>query len=126
MNEQLREERESLWPLAAPPLIWAAHLLASYCTAAVYCEKFVARGDSLGAARTAIAVYTVLALGAIAFVGAQGYRRHRYGDSTTPHDFDSPEDRHRFLGFATFLLAGLAAVAVIFQAFPAVVIGSCR
>jgi hypothetical protein len=126
MTEQLREERENLWRLAAPPLIWAAHLLLSYCTAAIYCQKIAARGDSLGAARTAIAVFTAVALAAIAFVGVRGYQRHRYGDSTTPHDFDSPEDRHRFLGFATFLLAGLAAVAVVYQALPAVFIGSCR
>jgi len=126
MDEQIREERESLWWLAAPPLVWAAHLLFSYCTAAIYCEKVVARGDELGIIRVIIAVYTVVALAAITFVGVRGYRRHRYGDSTTPHDFDSPEDRHRFLGFATFLLAGLAAVAVLYQALPAALIGSCR
>jgi len=126
MNERLREERESLWRLAAPPLIWAAHLLSSYCTAAIYCEKFAGRGDSLGAARIAIVVYTVVALAGIAVFGVRGYQRHRYGDSTTPHDFDSPEDRHRFLGFATFLLAGLAGVAVVYQALPAAFIGSCR
>jgi hypothetical protein len=126
MDEQIREERESLWWLAAPPVFWAAHLLFSYCTAAIYCEKIAARGDQLGPARAAIAAYTLIALVAIAFVGIRGYRRHRYGDSTTPHDFDSPEDRHRFLGFATFLLAGLAAVSVVFPALPAVFIGSCR
>src|SRR5688572_2396372 len=102
MKEELEEHRESLWRLAAPPLIWAAHLLLCYCTAAIFCEKFAARGDSLGAVRTAIAVYSALALIAIFVIGLRGYQRHRYGDSTTPHDFDSPEDRHRFLGFATF------------------------
>jgi hypothetical protein len=126
MSEQTREERESLWRLAAPPGIWAAHLLASYCTAAIYCEKFAARGDPLGAARVAIAAYTVVSLATIAFVGLRGYQRHRYGDSTRPRDFDSPADRHRFLGFATFLLAGISAVAVVYQALAAVFIGSCR
>ena len=126
MDERIREERESLWRLAAPPLIWAAHLLLSYCTAAIYCEKVVARGDSLMTVRVAIGVFTVVSLAGIAFFGLRGYQRHRYGDSTTPHDFDSPEDRHRFLGFATFLLAGLSGVAVVYQALPAVIIGSCR
>jgi hypothetical protein len=126
MDEKLEERNESLWRLAAPPLIWAAHLLLSYCTAAIYCEKYATRNDSLGSVRFAIAAYTVLALIAIGVFGARAYQRHRYGDSTTPHDFDTPEDRHRFLGFATFLLAGLAAVAVVFQALPAVFIGSCR
>ena len=126
MQEELREERESLWRLAVPPLIWAAHLLLSYCTAAIYCEKLAARDDSLGLVREAIAVYTGLALAALALSGVRSYQRHRYADSTTPHDFDSPQDRHRFLGFAALLLAGLAALAVVYQALPAVFIGSCR
>lgn len=126
MDEQLKEARESLWRLTAPPLVWAAHLLFSYCTAAIYCEKFAARGDSLGLVRAAIAVYTALALWVITLAALRAYRRHRYNDSTGPHDFDSPEDRHRFLGFATFLLAGLSGVAVIYQALPALLIGSCR
>ncbi len=126
MDEQLQEEHESLWPLATPPLIWAAHLLLSYCTAAIFCEKLAARESSLDPVRAAVFAYTGIALVGIFVIGLRGYRRHRYGDSTTPHDFDSPEDRHRFLGFATFLLAGLSAVAVLYQAFPAVFIGSCR
>ena len=123
MTEKLHEEQESLWRLAASPLVWAAHLMASYCTAAVFCEKYA---GSLATVRVAIAVFTLLALAAIGVVGLRGYRRHRYGDVNTPHDFDSPEDRHRFLGFATLLLSGLSAVAVVYQALPAVFIGSCR
>jgi hypothetical protein len=126
MSEELREDRENLWRLAAPPVIWAAHLLLSYCTAAIYCEKFAERSEPLGVARIAIIAYTAVALALITFVGLRGYQRHRYGDSTLPHDFDSPEDRHRFLGFATFLLAGLAAVAVVYQVLPVLFIGSCR
>ena len=126
MDDRLAEHNESLWRLSASPLIWAAHLLLSYCTAAIYCEKVAGEHGSLGAVRIAIAVFTAAALAGIGYFGAQGYRHHRYGDSTLPHDFDSPADRHRFLGFATLLLSGLSAVAVIFQALPAVFIGSCR
>lgn len=126
MSEQLEEEHESLWRLAFPPLIWALHLLLSYCTAAIYCEKFAERAAPLDVVRVAVFAYTGIALAAIGFVGLRGYQRHRYGDSTTPHDFDTPEDRHRFLGFASFLLAGISAVAVVYQALPAIFIGSCR
>jgi hypothetical protein len=126
MNTDLREERESLWRLVAPPAIWAAHLLLSYCTAAIYCEKVAEHDGSLGPVRIAIAIYTAVGLAGIGYFGIHGYRRHRYGDSTLPHDFDSPEDRHRFLGFATLLLSGLSAVAVLWQALPAVFTGSCR
>lgn len=126
MAEKLQEGHESLWRLAASPLVWAAHLMASYCTAAIFCEKYSGADDSLAAVRVAIAVFTALALAAIAAFGLRGYQRHRFGDANTPHDFDSPEDRHRFLGFATLLLSGLSAVAVVYQALPAVFIGSCR
>jgi hypothetical protein len=126
MAEPLHEQHESLWWLAAPPLIWAVHLLASYCTAAIYCQKLVERGGPLGAARLAIVVYSVLALAALIGVGVRGYRRHRYGETTGTRHLDTPEDRHRFLGFATVLLSGIAAVAVTFEALPALFIGSCR
>ena len=66
MTTHLPETRESLWMLAASPVIWAAHFLLVYVTAAVWCAKFAQPGDSLGGVRTAIAVYTVLALAAIA------------------------------------------------------------
>lgn len=123
MSEQLRERRESLWWLAAAPLIWGVHLLASYCTAAIFCQK---QGGALGAVRLAITGYSVLALVALIALGMRGYRAHHYGDTTGTRHLDTPEDRHRFLGFATLLLAGIAAVAVVYQALPAVFIGSCR
>lgn len=120
------EERESLWLLTVSPTVWAAHFLLCYLTAAIWCARVVERQAALGAARTAIAVFTVLALGGIGFTGWRAYLRHRHGTAAVPHDFDSPADRHRFLGFATLLLSGLSAVAVLYVALAAVFIGSCR
>ena len=122
----LPEKKESLWLLTVSPAIWSGHFLLSYVTAAVWCAKLAGPGGSLGGARTAIAVYTAVALAGIGITGWIGFRRHRYGDAETPHDFDSPEDRHRFLGQATALLCGLSFVAVVYTALGAVVIGSCR
>lgn len=119
----LPEERESLWRLTASPVIWAAHFLLSYITAAIWCAKI---GGSLESVRIAIAVYTVVALGGIVVAGWQGFRRHRFGTATVPHDFDTPEDRHRFLGFATLLLSALSAVATIYVALAAVFMATCR
>lgn len=121
----MNESHESLWPLASAPLVWALHLLASYITAAIYCQKL---GGSLAPVRGAIAGYTVLALLVLAFFGVRGYRRQRAGSGAAPptHSFDTPTDRHRFLGLAALLLSGLSAVAVVYQALPAVFIGSCR
>jgi hypothetical protein len=43
-----------------------------------------------------------------------------------PHDHDTPADRHRFLGFATFLLGLLSALATIFTALVAIFFQDCR
>jgi hypothetical protein len=122
----LPEKNESLWLLAAAPLAWAAHLLLSYCTAAIWCAKFAPRDGSLAPVQVAIAVYTIVALAVIGVTGWRGWRRHRLGGSPPPHDDDTPADRHRFLGFAALLLAGLSAIAVIYAQMAALSMGSCR
>lgn len=119
------EHRQTLWLLAASPTIWATHFLASYLTAAIWCAKATDRDASLGTARTAIAVYTVVALVAIAVVTFIALRRKSYGVDAVPHDFDSPAERHRFLGFASLLLSGLSAVATIFVALAAYFLRWC-
>jgi hypothetical protein len=120
------EENESLWMLTAGPVIWAAHFLLCYVTAAVWCAKFVGADGSLWSIRVAIAASTVVALVGIGIAGWLGFQRHSFEGSTLPHDFDSPGDRHRFLGFATLLLSGLSAVAVIYAALVAVFVRSCH
>lgn len=123
---QTSERHQSLWLLTASPSIWAVHFLLCYATASIWCAKVVGSGGSLTAVRVAIAVYTALALVGIGIVGWVGYRRHRLGRAEPPHDADTPEDRHRFLGFATLLLSALSAVAVLFAALVAVFFGTCH
>jgi hypothetical protein len=119
-------DKGSLWLLTIAPTIWAAHLLLSYVTGAIWCAKFAGPAGALGNVRTAVAWYTAVALVGIVAVGIEGFRRHRFGTEATTHDLDSPEDRHRFLGFATLLLAGLSAVAVIYAAMAAKFFETCR
>lgn len=126
MMKSLSENRESLWRLIVSPTVWALHFLASYVTAAIWCAKFAPASGSIAAVRWLIAAYTVAALLAIGWNGWNGYRRHRLGAAELPHDADTPEDRHRFLGFATALLAGLSAIAVIFAAMAVVYFQDCR
>jgi len=121
----LPEEREGLWRMAASPTMWAVHFLLSYVTAAIWCAKVAGPGSSLAAVRTAIVVYTLLALTGIVAMGWAGYRRHRLGGASLPHDDDTPEDRHRFLGFATLLLSALSAVAVVYAATVTIFIDRC-
>jgi hypothetical protein len=116
----------SLWLLTIAPTIWAAHLLLCYSTAAVWCAKFAESGGALGGVRGALAGYTAVALGGIAYVGWEGLRRHRHGTEATTHDLDSADDRHRFVGFATLLLSGLSGVGVLYAALAATYFETCR
>jgi hypothetical protein len=123
------EARENLWLLIVSPTIWAAHFLLSYITAAVWCAKFAdgrEAANTLGPVPWAIGVYTIAALAGIAINGRSGLRRHRFEDESLPHDFDTPGDRHRFLGFATVLLAALSAVATVFAALVIIFLKDCR
>ena len=122
---EISEKNQSLWLLTVSPMIWAAHLMLSYATASIWCAKVAGPGGSLWSVRVAIAAYSVMALAGIAITGWNGYRRHSYGEAALPHDADTPEDRHRFLGFATLLLSGLSAVATLFAALVVFFFRSC-
>jgi hypothetical protein len=119
-------KHDSLWQLAAAPLVWAAHLLLSYATAAIFCEKVAGRDGALDGARVAIAAFTAVALLAVGIIGWRAWKAERGdGGPALPHDSDSTEGRRRFMAFATLLLAGLSAVAIVYAALPALFIGSC-
>lgn len=120
------EKKESLWVLTASPVIWSAHFLLSYITAAVWCAKVVGRDGSLWGARLAIVVYTLVALVGIGIVGWRGYRRQRRGSGVGSYDLDTPRSRHRFLGFATLLLSALSAVGVLYDALVVFFLSTCH
>jgi hypothetical protein len=126
MTHSLPEKHESLWLLAVSPTIWAVHFLLCYITAAIWCAKFVRPDGSLGPVRWAIIGYTVVALVTIALNGRNGLRRHRRGSESVPHDYDTPGDRHGFLGYATVLLSVLSGVAVLFAALVVIFFHDCR
>jgi hypothetical protein len=119
------EQRERLWLLAASPAIWAAHFMLCYVTAALWCGMVAGPTGTIEPASIAIALYTLVALAGIGAIGIAGFRRHRSG-STPPHDADSAEDRHRFIGFSTFLLSGLSAIAVCYAALTIAFIDGCQ
>lgn len=128
MNERaptFPERDASLWRLVVPPTLWFVHFLLSYGTAAVWCAKYADESWGRGATRAAIAAYTIVALAGIVAAGRRGFAHHRYDDAELPHDDDTPADRHRFLGYATLLLAGLSFVATLYVASAAVFAAAC-
>lgn len=125
-RDETAEARQSLWLLAAGPLCWAAHFALSYATVAVWCERYAAPGGTLRPARMAIGAYTLVALAAIGAAAHAAWRRYDYGGAAEAYDADTPAGRHRFLGFASLLLASLTAVATAYAALAAAFLGRCR
>jgi hypothetical protein len=125
-DHRVAERHESLWMLAASPTIWAAHFLLCYVTAAIWCARVPTELTPLGGVRTAIGIYTVVALAGIAWIGWIAYRAQSYGSEPPPHDDDTPEDRHRFMGLSTLLLSGLSGIAVIYAALVPLFVVTCQ
>lgn len=125
-SRKTHESNQSLWLLTVAPTIWAMHFLASYITAAIWCMKFAGPENSLAPVRVAIVVYTAVALLGIGITGWLAHRRQSFGTAAMPHDDDTPEDRHRFMGFATLLLSALSAVATLYVAMVIVFVESCH
>ena len=122
----LPREIESLWTLFTAPVVWAAHFLACYVGAAVFCARASRLPFGFDELRLAIAAVTAVALAAIGLAGVLAWRQWGFGAGDPPHDEATRRDRLLFQGFATLLLAGLSFVAVIYQALPALFIMDCR
>lgn len=121
------EPKSGLWMLVVSPSVWAAHFMASYLTAAIWCAKFGGEDKSAWVIRVAMLIYTIIALAIILMMARLGYRQaHARGIGQGPHADDTPEDRSGFLGFATLLLSILSAVATLFVALVALFVRSCQ
>lgn len=118
------EPRQGLWTLTAAPAIWGGHFLASYIAAAIWCGAAGAHAR-FGAAAVGFAAATVLALALVAWVGWDGWQRYNHGEAVPSHHKDTPEDRHRFLGLATLLLAVLSAVSIFYTAVAVAMLRGC-
>ncbi len=124
----LPERPRFLVMLATGPALFIAHFLIIYLLVSIWCSpRFVARESaSLTTVNVLIGVLTAAALLGIGLIGRSGYKRHGYGSGTAPHDQDTKEDRHRFLGLATLLLAGLSAIGTVYVAISAFYFSTCR
>jgi hypothetical protein len=118
------EPSQSLWVLTVGPAIWAGHFLASYIAAAVWCGNVGAHAR-FGSVSVVFALATALALAAVAWVAWGGWTRYNYGEAVPSHHKDTPDDRHRFLGLATFLLAVLSAVSILYTAVAVAMLRGC-
>ena len=98
------------------PIAWALHFLLSYSTVAIACAKW----PSLVAAQIAVAIYTLLALGVIAWAASSAWQR-----GATKFELAEASNT-QFLKGLTLLLAGLSALGTLAVALPLVVFMDCR
>ncbi len=118
------EPRQSLWALTAGPAIWAGHFLATYIAAAEWCGN-AGTHARFGDVIVPFAFVTALALATVGWVGWRGWVRYNHGQSMPNHHKDTPEDRHRFLGLATLLLAALSAISIVYSALAVAMLRGC-
>lgn len=120
----------SLWWLVISPSVWAIHFLTCYLVVAIHCAKSAAEqgagDDAMATLRLVVFTFTACALLGIAWVGWKSFHRHRLGEASLPHDFDSDDDQHRFIGFASFLLSLLSAIATMYTATVFVFLEGCH
>lgn len=124
-QDAVQERRQSLWLLTLSPSIWAAHFVLTYIAAALWCGRSADRSAGLGSLQLIVVGAGLAAIAAIALIGNAGWRRRQHGKGQPPYDEDTPEDRHRFLGFATVLLSALSGVATVYVTMSVLFIGNC-
>jgi hypothetical protein len=110
--------------VAAAPTVWAVHFLVVYIAAAVLCERQVANAADIASATNLFA--TIAALGLIAVVATLAGADLRNDRVAMPYDGRTARSQTAFLSTATVMLAGVSAIAVIFQFLPAVFSSSCQ
>lgn len=126
-EQEFAEERDSLWLITLGPLVWAAHFVLLYGSAAAWCAKMPGDPVSLDLWRVGVTVATAVALLLIAWLGWRAWRQWNvHDDLELVHDTASAEDRHQFLGHSALLLCGAAFIGVVYAALPAVFITSCQ
>lgn len=125
MGPPLSRKVGSMWTLFTAPAVWAAHFLACYVLAAVFCAKAQALGLHFDILRIALGTLTVIALMSIVVSVLQAWRQWGFGPGDTSSDAPTRQGRVRFQGYVTLLLSGLSSVAVMFTAIPVLFITSC-
>lgn len=106
--------------LLASLLVWAAHLGAIYAATSLACARGSSGAGLLGPGPLPwiIGLATLVALAALALLTAAAFRSARGGDA-------GAHATSTFLDWLAAALGALAAVAVIWQALPALIVPPC-
>jgi hypothetical protein len=114
---------DHLVSMIAAPIIWAVHFVVCYVLVSLACALGWTGIRMLGMepAALGIAVATLGALVLLAYTGALNYAKYRRAPSAPS---GSP-DISAFIALNSLLLTALSAVALIWVAFPALILPTC-
>lgn len=117
-----------LTSLVSAPVIWSVHFVACYVLVSLACAY------GFGGVGTGIAVLTIAALAMLAYVARINW--HKWNHAQRPsHPSQAPrhdsQAEHRapelnsFFSLTSMMLCALSAVALMWVAFPAVLLPDC-
>lgn len=116
--------KQRLWIPVIAPVTWSFHFTVVTTAAALWCGRFAGSAGS-GRYLVTMTVVTVAALGVMAVCFHHGTKLIRFDWPERSHDKDSAEDRRRFLGYMTMLLAGLSMIATVYSVIAMAVVEGC-
>ncbi len=131
MTMRLFPGPDSIWGLALPAIVWSAHFLWCYVVNAVLCARGVGADTVLGLAAIQwnIVIATAL-LGAVllgSLLTAAGRLRSADLRERDPDMSDNtPAAQRLFLARATFAIAAVSLLAMVYVAMPAIFFTGCR
>lgn len=118
MRQSLTLQR--LITLVGAPIIWMVHFLVCYVIVALVCALQLTEARILGLdpAELGVSIATVLALLLMGGIAVVNLRKWRHPSGPDP-------EMSRFLAANTLLLCSLSALALIWVAFPTVILPTC-
>jgi hypothetical protein len=126
-------DRDSLLTVIAGPMVWVAHFLVVYLTAAIACAHGWFERELLGIRIVPLigGAATLVALALILDALILSWRRWRRPEPggpapLPPHDTNDVHSRRRFMAYAAVLLCGISLIATVWESLPLVFFATCR
>ena len=122
-RKEFSDEAGSLWRIALAPSVWAGHFVLCYASVSLACVRGLL---PIEATRLSLIAVSVIVL---VFFVWQGWRAWRQWAPERGHaaalSEGKAEDRHRFLGHATFLLTLISGIATVYTTLPLLLLEGC-
>lgn len=109
--------------MVAAPIIWAAHFVICYVLVSLACGFGWTRFTVLGMdpAELGIVIITLVSLGLLAYTGVTNFEKFRQARGNDAGN----ADMSAFFSLASLLLCALSTVALVWVAFPTLMLPTC-